>query len=243
MNINDDLTHISPLFYPNPVIGAVHTLVTNIFFDELMADFYHSNNEKNGNEEHFTFDGGIKGGFLWWDWYTTRTSFKSISNSKGSYDIASGSYFNAQGLLAKQSEEPDDGLELLPFTIILHNLNTNVLDPTHSFIPTKSALAYSGNNVLDEVIGNKNRICTGETPFDSYFAPKQNEEHIFLTTENVAWLTKEIQGNSQSSTIYVTEDDLLGANRICPTATGLYKNSAVLCARIFEGKSDVTKMH
>ena len=152
LNIDDNLTHISPFFYPNPVLGAGHTLVTNVFFDKLVADFYHSTNTKNGNEKHFTFDGGIKGKFLWWSWYTTRTNFKSISNSKGSYDIAPGGYFNAQGILADESEEPDDGIEVIPFTLILHNLTTNVIDPTHSFIPTKSALAYTGSNVLDEVI-------------------------------------------------------------------------------------------
>ena len=65
LNINDNLTHISPFFYPNPIVGAVHTLVTNIFANELVADFYHSSNKKYGNEEHFTFDGGIKGKFLW----------------------------------------------------------------------------------------------------------------------------------------------------------------------------------
>ncbi len=183
---DDNLTHISPLFYPNPVVGAVHTLATNIFFDKLVADFYHSSNKKYGNEEHFTFDGGIKGKFLWWSWYTTRTSFRSIANNKGSYDIAPGGYFNAQSLLANESEEPDDGIELLPFTLILHNLNTNVIDPTHSFIPIKSALAYTGTNVLDEVIGSKDRVCTEETPFDSYFAPEENENHIFLTPKNVA---------------------------------------------------------
>ena len=204
LNITDDLTHLSPFFYPNPIIGAVHTLLSNIFADELVSDFYHSTNKKTGSEEHFTFDGGIKGNFLWWSWYTTRTSFKSISKPKGSYDIAPGGYFNAQGLLAEQSTTPDTGFELIPFTVLFHNLNTTIYDQTHSFIPTKSALSYTGSNVLDEVIGTKDRVCTGETPFDSYYAPKENEEHIFLTTKNVAWLTKEIEGNHQSPTIVYT---------------------------------------
>ncbi len=76
-------------------------------------------------------------------------------------------------------------------------------DPTHGFIPTKSALAYTGSNVLDEVIGTKDRVCSGETPFDSYFAPKRNEEHIFLTPENVDWLTGEINRNPQEVSTYL----------------------------------------
>jgi hypothetical protein len=168
LNITDDLTHLSPFFYPIPIIGAVHTLVSNIFADELVSDFYHSTNKKTGSEEHFTFDGGIKGNFLWWSWYKTRTSFKSISKPKGSYDVAPGGYFNAQGLLAEQSTTPDTGFELIPFTVLFHNLNTTIYDQTHSFIPTKSALSYTGSTVLYEVIGTKDRVCAGETPFDGY---------------------------------------------------------------------------
>lgn len=117
-------------------------------------------------------------------------------------------------MLADQSEQPDDGIEVIPFTLILHNLNTNVIDPTHSFIPTKSALAYTGSNVLDEVIGNKDRVCTGETPFDNYFAPKHNEEHISFTTESVAWLKEELDINTPFPKTTVSNISMSGISQI-----------------------------
>ncbi len=72
-----------------------------------------------------------------------------------------------------------------------------------------------GSNVLDEVIGNRNRVCTGETPFDSYFAPQENQEHISLTKENVAWLTKEIEGNPQLPVPNSTPPSLSSQNVLC----------------------------
>ena len=102
-------------------------------------------------------------------------------------------------------------------------LKRNLKIEVHSFIPTKSALAYTGNNFLGEIIGDKNRVCTGETPFDNYFAPKQNEEHIFLTTENVAWLTQEIEGNPQSvSTYFSTNTKITGNHFVCYSQPSIF---------------------
>ena len=84
------------------------TLIANIFADKLQANFYHSNNDKTGNSESFTFDGGIRGTFLFWSWWTTtRTSYTSQVKYKGSYDVSPGGYFNAQQQLANESTTPD----------------------------------------------------------------------------------------------------------------------------------------
>jgi hypothetical protein len=184
-----------------PVTSIVTTALSNIFADSLLSNFYHSTNKKTGSQKTFTFDGGLRGKFLWWEWWTTRTTFKSQPKAKGGYDIAPGGFFNAQRLVADQSVSQDG------YVYVLINIGigsgATVFDETHSFIPTKSALAYSSSTVLDEAIGTKDRVCTGETPFDSYFAPKENEEHIFLTSKNVAWLTKEIEGNEQAVSTYL----------------------------------------
>jgi hypothetical protein len=80
--------------------------------------------------------------------------------------------------------------------------------------------------VLDEVIGNKNRVCTGETPFDNYFAPKDNEEHITLTTENVAWLKAELDVMTINlpPTVYKNFDtsSISGDLAVCDNKTNTY---------------------
>ena len=105
-------------------------------------------------------------------------------------------------------------------------MSSTVYDPTHSFIPTKSALAYTGSTVLDEVIGYKNRVCSGDTPFDSYFAPEDNQEHIFLNSENVAWLTQEIEGNEQGASTYIPNTITIAGNSIiCYGQTAIFSTS------------------
>ena len=38
--------------------------------------------------------------------------------------------------------------------------------------------------MLYENISESNLVCNNKTPFDSYYAPQDNEEHIYLTNEN-----------------------------------------------------------
>ena len=215
LEIEDELEYLG-------ILGGV----ANVFADKLLANFYHSTNKKTGNEEHFTFDGGLRGHFLFWDWWTTRESFRSQPILKGSYDIAPGGYFNAQQLLATQSTTPNDEFRWYLLSWIFHDLNSTVTDKTHSFIPTKSALAYTGSNVLDEILGNKNRVCTGETPFDNYFAPQENEEHITLTTKNVDWLKAELDVNTPNptSTTYknISYSSLSGDLAVCNNKINSY---------------------
>ncbi|TYP96484.1 hypothetical protein C7447_10750 [Tenacibaculum adriaticum] len=215
LEIDDDLRHFGP-------IGGI----ISVFADRFLAKFYHTTNQKSGNSETFVFDGGIRGKFLWWEWWTTRTNYKSKPKTKGSYDIAPGGYFNAQQLLVDETTNPGTDFTWYLLNWTFHDLKSNLIDPTHSFIPTKSSLAYTGSNVLDENIGNENRVCTGETPFDSYFAPQENQEHIFLTQQNVDWLTQEIEGNEQLPS-NVVEDDLFskeirGPEKLCFVETGSY---------------------
>ena len=221
LEIDTDINSIIILPYL-PVTSIILTSLSNIFADKILCDFYHTTNKKIGNGKKFTFDGGIRGKFLWWKWWTTRTTFKSQPKAKGGYDIAPGSFFNAQRLVANQSVTQEGHIYVLLNIGI--SSGATVFDETHSFIPTKSALAYTGSNVLDEVIGRKDRVCSGETPFESYFAPQENEEHIFLTEENVAWLTNEIEGNPQPVSIHneITHSSLSGDIAVCDNKTNTY---------------------
>ncbi|GAB1462104.1 T9SS type A sorting domain-containing protein [Pedobacter sp.] len=71
--------------------------------------------------------------------------------------------------------------------------------PTHSFINTKSALAFTGTNQnLSENLSGRSLVCTGETPFDSYFGDFTiNRGHVDLWPEAVEFVREEINGNPQ----------------------------------------------
>ena len=86
---------------------------------------------------------------------------------------------------------------LVPFilTTIHSSVYLNLYQDKPSFIPSKSALAYQGfNKLLHEDLSNRNLVCSNETPFDSYYAPINNEEHITLNSDNMNWILQELKG-------------------------------------------------
>lgn len=101
----------------------------------------------------------------------------------------------------------------------------NLLQGTPSFIPTKSALAFNGSNKLwRERLDNRNLVCTGETPFDTYFAPNNNEEHITLNSTNIVWLLEELKGNIQEPNIdLLSSQNLTGDIAVCNNKTNTYR--------------------
>ena len=82
------------------------------------------------------------------------------------------------------------------------NTNVTVSQASQSFIPTKSSLGYAWNN--KPIIGNyaddlstRNLVCEGIIPFNTYFAPNTNEEHVFLSQSGATFALNEIQGIPQ----------------------------------------------
>ncbi|NIJ43699.1 hypothetical protein FHR24_000138 [Wenyingzhuangia heitensis] len=189
LGIEDDLTHLSSLDF---FIGPLGSFLTNIVADKMKANFFHVTNEKTGISESLIFEGGIRGKFLWWKWWTNRVTYKSRPSRKGSYDVAPGGYFNAQVVLANESNTPNSGFEKKSLSYVFHSLSKYVIDPTHCFIPSKSALAYQKSEVLDEDISGEDLACAGKIPFDAYYAPSDNEQHVSLNEENVNWLTEQL---------------------------------------------------
>lgn len=126
--------------------------------------------------------------------------------------------------LLKEPNEPSNfGLRLIT-PIILGAFGTtvylNLNQGSPAFIPTKSSLAFSGSNKSwHENIGSRDLVCTGETPFDSYFAPEENEPHVTLNSKNMAWLIEEINGNPQEASTYLPTSIRLvatsGGNAVC----------------------------
>jgi triacylglycerol esterase/lipase EstA (alpha/beta hydrolase family) len=67
--------------------------------------------------------------------------------------------------------------------------------PIHCFIPTESSTAtgiglyYNGYTGLPYYPNVNNSIIT---PFDAIYVPTSNQEHVTITTENIAWIMNEV---------------------------------------------------
>ncbi len=104
-------------------------------------------------------------------------------NPKGSMDNVPGGLFNT----AKELQEGyNDGFaKVKPKVKPLWN---TLLD-NNSFIPTISALGFKNSNFDWSLpVNNRNLAQTGEIYFDDYFTPVNNESHVTLTPQNIAWL-------------------------------------------------------
>lgn len=110
-----------------------------------------------------------------------------------------GSLENAPGGIATLDMLDEDILELTKwgFDWFVMGISQHLATDEFSFIPTKSALDYIGDPNLYEDI-TRNLVCTGSTPFDSYYsAPSTNEPHTFLSSFSSNYLFEEIEGNAQ----------------------------------------------
>ncbi|AMM50327.1 hypothetical protein TH61_02840 [Rufibacter sp. DG15C] len=125
-----------------------------------------------------------------------RTVDMIAPNNTVGIDVAPGGTYNTQGIIAGQGEF-DYGVASGEFTSLV---------PIHSFINTKSALAFSGTNQdLGEDISARNLTCTGETPFNSYFGPVgTNTKHVSIWPEAAEWLKNELFGLPTRPFAYTT---------------------------------------
>lgn len=103
-------------------------------------------------------------------------------------DNAPGGYFNTQQIITGLPTGQNNGL-------------FNVINDRHCFIPSTSALDIKFPNEFVNykfAIQNSNLICEGKTPFDAYYAPSHNEFHVSISSENAAWLKREIRNANKS---------------------------------------------
>lgn len=137
------------------------------------------------------------------------TTIATNYSSRGNFDLLSGGFTDTYDVLEKQTRS-----EGLPFrTLINHN--------RHSFIPTVSALAITQPQTNWEADISEQIYCNAGgpnnlTPFDNYFVPFQNEEHIELTAENTNWLFQELDGEVgvQDLDGHIGTDQLLVDHRV-----------------------------
>lgn len=180
-------------------------VISNVFF--MFAGFI---NVAEGNIWFTGSNGSACQVFKGWAkvpplWNATKSAAAPASSK--SYDIVPGGYYDTQATLGGGTTYEFAHVPLLFgismfFTGTTTITNSQVLNPLHSFIPTFSALGMNlTGKDLSENLYNRDLVCSGETPFHAYYAPTVNQEHITLTPENVAWITKEIDGIKQMSTV------------------------------------------
>ncbi len=140
----------------------------------------------------------------------------SLENSPGGYyDVDSladnflgGSFY---GIFGNTSGTV---LEELLRDIFLY-IDLNLTNPNFSFVPSKSSLDFIGNPYLYEDISARNLTCTGETPFDTYYAPEVSQEHIFLSADAADFIKDEINGIQREPNVKPSPDNLNGPELIC----------------------------
>ena len=98
---------------------------------------------------------------------------------------------------------------------ILLYIDVTLTDPNFSFVPTKSSLDFIGNPYLYEKIGNRNLVCSQETPFDSYYAPEVSQKHIFLSSPAADFIKDEINGIHREPTVEPSTEALTGPEIVC----------------------------
>lgn len=131
-----------------------------------------------------------------------------------------GGKFNTQQIMKEQGEKAASF-----FWEVVSNAKFSDVINNHSFIPTVSALSLTNQSNRDwsENLSTRNLVCSGETPFDNYFTPESNEDHVFLSSSNVTWIKNEI--NNQQSTA-LTGYYVISSNYHQPIQRPLYENNS-----------------
>ncbi len=149
--------------------------------------------------------------------------------ARGSTDVAPGSYYpftDANG----NSYTPDNFSPYsYDFSAFGTRVHLEINNPFFAFIPTKSALDFQGPEWLNEDLCSTygNLVVTQHTPFDSYYAPLENQEHVIITNASLQWLNQEINGNPQPPYPQNCQAQLVltGPNRLCPGFQGTYRTN------------------
>lgn len=138
--------------------------------------------------------------------------FVTNINSRGNLDNIPGGWFPTQRELVYTLQKAS---VCDPPFICINSWDIVTLEHVNSFIPTISALGFNDPDFNWNQSLNRNLVCTGEIPFDSYYGPKKNERHTSFSVESVAWILEELAGNPQPPTVYYEEENLLGPLSIC----------------------------
>ncbi|MFT7198201.1 MAG: hypothetical protein ACI83W_002578 [Marinoscillum sp.] len=158
------------------------------------------------NQSIKTYDALITSLFFIGIGTSSATSYTTHSDVRGNMDVVPGAYFNTGEIINRKIVEKANEKNV--------NITKNNFIPNHSFIPTVSSLAFKNSNFNWNSSFERSLTCNNEIPFDSYFAPATNEEHITLTQENVDWVLAEINGNPQVP-VFRLSTPITGSQTLC----------------------------
>ena len=160
--------------------------------------------------------------------------------SMGSLDAVPGGSFNAANDLKNEVYDSLKGTNgftspygLFPLLwtgekLIVEQRIPNSIDTAitpQAFIPTHSALDTKGFADWYQPI-DRNLVCTGQTPFNSFYGENTNMGHITFTDNMVKWLLEELKGNPQLPSFPMQENLLTGTNVICSNTNTTYQIDA-----------------
>ena len=125
-------------------------------------------------------------------------SFKvsgAMPNSTVSIDLAHGGQFPTQYIIDTAAiKRPDQNDSHTYFALASNKHN-------HCFIPARSSLAIGESlqyGDLGENLSNRDLVCSGETPFDSYVSPRidtGDRGHVHIYPEMLTYVVDELNGN------------------------------------------------
>lgn len=109
-------------------------------------------------------------------------------NPNGSLDVAPGGTYSTIKILK------DKIAESLKGQTTASTINWEDIRISHCFIPSVSSLAFKNTGFnWSTAVNSRNLVCTGEIPFDNYYAPPANEEHVSLSEASAQWISEEIE--------------------------------------------------
>lgn len=149
--------------------------------------------------------------------FVSSTKYRINTNPRGCMDVVPGGTYKTFDIIENEFQpELDDAGVSSDWRTNLHN---------HAFIPTVSSLAFKNPEFDWSTPLNRNLICDPaykEIPFDSYFSPAANQDHVFLTNESVNWLLKEFNGIHEAPYFPIQPDALTGPAVICANIQTTY---------------------
>jgi len=156
-----------------------------------------------------------------WNFYNSSSVTKTNTNWQGSLDVVPGGLFNSgndykEDAIAVLKEESIKRRMYIPST------EESLVIP-HSFISTHSSLDTNGFSDWYKPI-DKDIVCSGQTPFDTYYGEKNNTAHVSFTQNAKNWLFQELNGNKQSPTVphIFNLSSLTGDLAVCDNKTNIY---------------------
>jgi len=161
-------------------------------------------------------------GLFGWNYFDR---FVTNHNSRGNMDNIPGGWFPSQRELA-YSIENSVPCEWIIGQICINDWNIETIKHVNSFIPTVSSLGFNNPDFNWNQTLDRNLVCTGEIPFDTYYGPGRNEQHTSFTENSINWLMEELADNPQAPTVYLKDNDLIGPYAICQNDMVTYEFAA-----------------